>query len=194
MIVIICHHNICESLMKLLQCLFVVINRGESVTAIESAMFPKGITNSALHIVMLDNMDVAFQKLAESLTAISLSSTFLNAIDTFRLQTARKGFVIATCTDLSLVPESFFRLARFGLPEAISFPSMPSRFAVASQVLKTLSDSVLDQLLICVEESSLNEHRAGAEVGGKEMIISNNDKRAEFCDILSTEIARRTQV
>lgn len=169
-------------------------HRGESVRAIESAMFPK--TTTALHIVLLDNMDVVFQKLSDSLTAITLTSTLLNAIDTFRMHTKQKGFIVATCTDMTHVPEGLLRLARFGEPKNISYPSADSRTAVALRLLLSLSSSLLEQLLKLVEVSSLSTlHTHTNSVGErKEMITTDNSRKSELCSILATEISRRTQV
>lgn len=176
------------------------------MAAIEAAMFPPTCTQPAtcaLHVVLLDNMDVAFQTLTDSLTAITLTSTLLNAIDTIRMQTNRKPFVVATCTDMTIVPESLFRLARFGEPLKISYPSVESRTTVASQALATLSAPVFHQLMTLVEVSSLNTSNANSNTSATASTSASNVSRSEgvrkslssqLCSILSIEIARRTQV
>ena len=149
-------------------------------------MFPTETETSAassLHIVLLDNIDVAFERLSDSMTTFALTSALLNAIDSLRMQTDRKGFIVATCTDLSNVPESLFRLARFGEPTKIYYPSMQSRTAVASKALFALSPSVLNQLLSLIETSSL-----------KNSLNEEEPNSSELCAILATEISRRTQV
>jgi hypothetical protein len=180
--------------------MFILLSRGESVEAIQRAMLPPPASTTAstelfpaLHIVLLDNIDVAFQKTSDSLTATILTSCLLNAIDTLRVQTAPRGLIVASCTDTTNIPESLFRLARFGHPVTICFPSQESRTILTSQVLHSLPLPVLNRLLDFVAESTLYSpslsvnNLASSDPG----TISNS---GVLCEILATEVARRTQV
>jgi hypothetical protein len=163
--------------------------RGESVATIKSVILSP--TQSVLNIILLDNMDELFQELSDPLTAVSLASTLLEALDVMRKNTTYKGFMVATCTDMSRLADRLFRLARFGDPLRVMFPSMCARTGVVRQALRALSKPVLEQLLSLVERSVLNTIRLDKENNTPSLI---KNKRDDLCEILATEIARRTQV
>ena len=132
-------------------------------------------------LVLLDNIDSIFHS-SESSTGLSLTPTLLQAVDGLRLQTKYKGFIVASCEDASLVPDSLFRLARLGKPCDISYPSMAFRSSISSILLKK-SFQIIERLL----NSNKNPFN----------IIKNckaNEKENSIIDSLSNEIARRTQV
>jgi hypothetical protein len=165
--------------------------RGESVEVLNATLLPS--SHSSLHVVLLDNLDAIFhQSRSDSSTAIALTATFLNKIDLMRTQTNFKGFIVATCTDTTNMPASLSQCARFGEPVVFGYPTMQARTSVSSTVLKALAPSALSKLLLLVESSTLNTCRLK-----KENIKSSSDPAVNeelLCDLLSTEISRRTQV